>query len=211
MMGTMTWLFNPAPGWPVPPGFVPPPGWVPDPLWPPAPAGWVFWVPAAGPPGASARPPRGGHVALVVGGIVAAVALVVGLVGAAAGLGWYAGNRLGPVMDADDACSYSVEDLSGVDPDALPTPRQARRTAESLQDSADQARAAAGRDAQYADLADALQVVADAWSTIADLPEEQAAWSVAQRREVAALVAPVREARGVIEVQCDASEPDVSV
>lgn len=39
------YVFNPAPGWPVPPeGWSPPKDWQPDASWPPAPRDWVFWV-----------------------------------------------------------------------------------------------------------------------------------------------------------------------
>ena len=203
----MTWMFNAPPGWPVPAGFVPPPGWAPDPAWPPAPAGWVYWLPS-GPAGDAPDPRRRATgTVLIVVGVVVALVLSIGVIGTAAGLGWYVGHRVAPGMNADDACSYAVDDLLAVDPDTLPTPRQARVTADDLQASADEARAAADRDAQYTELADALDVVAGAWSTIADLPDDSASWSIAQRREVAGLAVPVRAARATIDARCSSDLP----
>lgn len=69
-------VFVPPPGWSVPAGFDPRRGHLPDPAWPAAPEGWEFW----------AAPPVPGRVAgfvasvgperLVLGGVLATVAVV---------------------------------------------------------------------------------------------------------------------------------------
>lgn len=41
----VSWVFNPAPGWPTPPtGWVPDANWRPPAEWPSAPPGWRFWI-----------------------------------------------------------------------------------------------------------------------------------------------------------------------
>lgn len=108
----MTMQFNPPPGWPTPPpGWMPAADWQPDPSWPAAPDGWQFWVPAAPMPGAvagfaPAGVPAGGPAdramvadairadgrkSMLIGGIVAAIGLVItiGSYAAATGGGTY--------------------------------------------------------------------------------------------------------------------------
>jgi hypothetical protein len=64
--------FNSPPNWPAPPpGWTPPPDWRPDPSWPPPPPGWQVWVDDA---------PRSNKKGLIIGGIAAALVLIIGAV-----------------------------------------------------------------------------------------------------------------------------------
>jgi hypothetical protein len=68
--------FVAPPGWEVPAGFDPRLGHLPDPTWPAAPTGWAFWV-APTPPGKTAGfVAKVGATRLVIGGILAAIAVM---------------------------------------------------------------------------------------------------------------------------------------
>jgi|KBSSwiStaDraftv2_1062776.scaffolds.fasta_scaffold03010_6 major membrane immunogen (membrane-anchored lipoprotein) len=64
--------FNSPPNWPpAPPGWTPPPDWRPDPSWPPPPPGWQLWVDDT---------PPSNKKGLIIGGIAAALVVIIGVV-----------------------------------------------------------------------------------------------------------------------------------
>ncbi|MGW6128929.1 LppU/SCO3897 family protein [Cellulomonas sp. NPDC055163] len=109
--------FAPPPGWTVPAGFDPRRGHLPDPAWPAAPEGWEFWTAPRNPGRAAGFVAGVGPTKLILGGVLAVVAvfLVLGQVFdddvATDGMGscWSAGTTdVRAVACGDSAAVYRV-------------------------------------------------------------------------------------------------------